>query len=391
MTSISTIGINNDFPAGEAFYQRVKKGFVHGRTPFWLTKNGDGTFVTNDRASEIRRLVDLRLAGCSNVSIARQLNDEGLCSPVGFQWTSEQVRLYLVSDKLKVLQGHFVYGLGKDEGDPRRIILENAFPAIITQDEAEAIDTYNRQQREIWASGNPRRAARTTYILSGLIRCSQCGSAFRSRTAGKPPKAAYVCKRAYTNNVPHPIGVSVSAEIMEDAVLRVIKEVAEDYRQQMTQNTLPKQTSTPSIVSFEKQIARITYGITRLSTLYESGHMQLEDFDRRYQELVDERENLRAKLNASDSQSIMRVTAQQAIDEVNAELTPEVARRLVLAFVQKIEAPVMIDVPVGLGKVKKQRAVWVSLKLPMLDGTRRILAPLYDPRYKGDRVLLDRE
>jgi len=29
--------------------------------------------------------------------------------------------------------------------------------------------------------------------------------------------------------------------------------------------------------------------------------------------------------------------------------------------------------------------------MPLRDGTKRILAPMYDPRFSGERILLDRE
>ena len=73
-------------------------------------------------------------------------------------------------------------------------------------------------------------------------------------------------------------------------------------------------------------------------------------------------------------------------------LTTEQARRLVLAFVEKVEGPVSIDPKLaGLPKAKRCRGLWVTLHLPLLDGTRRVLAPMYDARFKGERLLLDRE
>ena len=376
----------------EAFLKRVENGLVHGRTYFWLTKNADDEFVLNDRANDMRRLVDLRLAGQSNVQIARQLNSEGFCSPVGLKWTSERVRLYLLPDKLKSLQGQFVYGHDKEDGDPRRIIVDKAFPAVITAEEAEAILAYNRQQREIWVTGNPRKAARTTYILSGLIRCSQCGGRFRSRTCGRPYKASYVCKEAPTNGVEHPIGVSVSAEMLEDAVLRVVREAIYDYQEQMKSGFTFRPQVTPAASSIEKQIIKVTESVSRLSALYESGHMDLEDFDRRYRELTEEREKLRTKLNEVDSGNAVLLAVEQVVsDPNNLDQTTENARRLILAFVESIEVPVEAEIPQVKGKPRKCRAAWVTLKMPLLDGTRRILAPLYDPRNKEERVLLDRE
>lgn len=376
----------------EAFLKRVENGLVHGRNPFWLTKNADGEFALNERVSDMRRLIALRLEGFSNIQIARKLNEEGFRSPVGLKWTGDRVRLYLVPDKLILLQGHFVYGLGKDDGDPRRVIVQNAFPAVISEGDADAILTFNKRQREIWATGNPRKAARTSYILSGLIRCSQCGSPFRSRTSGRPHKTHYVCMRASTNNVPHPVGVSISGEMFEDAVLRAVMAAVDDYREQVRLGVAPKPAATPANTILENQISKVTDGVSRISQLYESGRIELEDFDRRYKELVDEREQLRARLNETDSLSALRVAAEQAVTDTTGKGLPiETARRLVLAFVERIEAPVKAEIPLENGKTKRCRAAWVALKMPMLDGTRRILTPLYDNRFTGERVLLDRE
>jgi hypothetical protein len=74
------------------------------------------------------------------------------------------------------------------------------------------------------------------------------------------------------------------------------------------------------------------------------------------------------------------------------KLTVEQARRLVVAFVDKVEAPVAIDPErAGLPPVGKCRAARITLRIPLIDGTRRVLAPMYEARFKGERVLLDRE
>ncbi len=376
----------------EAFLKRVERGFTHGKPYFWLTKNGDGQFELNDRAKDIRRLVDLRLEGHSNIAIARTLNEEGFRSSTGCKWTEQRVAHYLLPDKLRALQGHFVYGRKREEGDPRRIILENVFPSIIAPEEAETILAFNRQQREVWGGGNPRKAVRTTYVLSGLVWCAHCGTRLRSRSAGKGGIPSYACRDAATSGVDHSAGVSVVAEGLEDAALRVVREAVADYQEQMEKGVAPKPKLAPAASSLERQIAKATDAISRLSALYESGHMDLEDFDRRYRELTDEREKLRERLKETDSGSLVRTVVEQATTGIaDGELTPEIARRLLLAFIQKVEAPVKAERPEKDGKLVPCRAAWVTLKLPLQNGVRRILAPIYTKRYKGYRVLLDME
>ncbi len=42
---------------------RAQKGLIDGTPPFWISRNGSSEYVVNDRAPDIRRLIDLRLQG----------------------------------------------------------------------------------------------------------------------------------------------------------------------------------------------------------------------------------------------------------------------------------------------------------------------------------------
>lgn len=168
-----------------AFLRRVEQGMVHGKPPFWISKNEDGNFCLNDREPDIRRLVDLRLEGRSYADVARTLNREGLRTRAGELWTFGMVKYYMHPDKILLLQGHFVYGVDKDDEDEKRIIVRDAYPAVIGAYEAEAMVALNRRNAELYGDGNPRRAGGTTYPLSGIIWCSQCGNRLRSRNSDR--------------------------------------------------------------------------------------------------------------------------------------------------------------------------------------------------------------
>ena len=133
--------------------------------------------------------------------------------------------------------------------------------------------------------------------------------------------------------------------------------------------------------------------ISRLRGSFEEGILKSEDFKPRYEELVAEREQLRQRMQEKDSSATVRLAMKEAIGVCSEPtLTAEQARRLMLAFVQKVEAPVDIDPKrAGLPKAVKCRGAWVTLSMPLLDGTSRVLAPMYDARFKGKRLLLDRE
>ncbi len=54
----------------------VKNGKLHAQPVFWLTRNDD-SYVLNEHAETMRRLVDLRLQGYTHTKVSRFLNDEG--------------------------------------------------------------------------------------------------------------------------------------------------------------------------------------------------------------------------------------------------------------------------------------------------------------------------
>lgn len=374
----------------------VKKGKLHAQPVYWLTRDSEG-YVLNEHAETMRRLVDFRLQGYSCAKVARMLNEEGFRSPHGLYWTAERIRVYLAPDKLKLLCGHYVYGLGKKEDDPGRVVLQNAVPAVISQEEADAVLAFNSSAARLYSHGNVRRAAATSYLLSGLVWCGHCGGKMVSRSskaAGRAPKPYYHCKHASSLNLPHVLGAAISGEGLEDAVLRVVQAALLDYQEVAKKegHTRPKPVSTDN--NLERRIEKLDEKISRLLQLYTDGRVKQEDFDPQYNQLDGERERMRERLNQTDSESMARLVVEQTAAEVlsGAVLTKEQARRLVLAFVERIDAPFPADhLPKARCHKRQPKAAWVKLRLPMSDGTCRILAPIYDPRYSGERVLLKRE
>lgn len=94
-----------------------------------------------------------------------------------------------------------------------------------------------------------------------------------------------------------------------------------------------------------------------------------------------------------DSIATIKFVMKEALEAASGpNLTAEQARRLVLAFVERVEAPVPVDpARAGLPRASRCRGAWVTLRLPLMDGTSRVLAPMYDAKFKGNRLLLDME
>ncbi len=374
---------------------RAEKGLPHGAVPFWISKDGDG-YVPNERKSDIRALVDLRLQGMGQALISQNLNALGVKPPSKGRWTSTKVSKYLTEHSIALMQGHYTFGADKEEGDPDRIVIENLFPQIISAEEAEALLSQARRLREMYGDGGPRKASATTFILSGLFRCATCGGPMRSRTSypeNKPPRAGYECRRIDDDVVPHPSGGSITAGMAEDAVMRAVLAAASDYREQFASAPPVKAMGDENGTAVEKQIHKLTQRISKLMDDYEDGLFLKEDFEPRYKTLVENRERLRETLKQADSTATMQFVMNEALQAAaEPKLTSEQARRLVMAFVQRVEGLVAVDPrAAGMPNAKQARGLWVTLRVPLDDGTTRVLAPVYTAAFKGERLLLGRE
>lgn len=372
---------------------RALKGLPHGTVPFWITRDPDSGYVLNERAGDVRKLIELRLQGLGQAAIARKLNAVGIASPGKGRWTAQKAGRYLHEHGLSLLQGHYTFGVDCEEGDPDRVFVPNAFPAVITQDEAEQVLTQNRMMREMYTEGGPRRAAYTTYVLSGVFRCGTCGAPMISHTSypkNGPHRMGYHCRKSKEDTTPHPFGNFVSGEMAEDAVMRAILLAAHDYKEQFA-NPPPLPDTSDNGSAIDKHIRKLTDKISRLVDALSDGMLKREDFQPRYDALVTEREQLQESLRETDSSAAIRMVMNEAFEAVSRpKLTVEQARRLVLACVKRVDGPVDVEPKlIGLPKAKRGRAVCVTLNIPLATGATRILAPLYDARFKGTRILLD--
>lgn len=181
--------------------------------------------------------------------------------------------------------------------------------------------------------------------------------------------------------------------MIEDAVMRVVLLAMIDYKEQY-ENAPPLKIQEPESGSLlDKQKKKLTEQISRLVDGLADGILRREDFKPKYDALVSDLEKVESAIQDSDSAATIRFVMKEALatsDETT--LDAKSARRLVLAFVEKIEASVAVDPKqAGLPKAKRCRGVWVTLRLPLKDGTQRILAPMYDARFQGERLLLDKE
>ena len=135
----------------------------------------DRRTVTPEEAEVIRECARRVLAGDSLRSICLDLNERGIASASGKQWTSQPLRRMLMSGRISGQREH--------RGE---IVAKAEWPAIITP----------RETQQLRAKlGDPdRRTNRASrrYLLTRLLRRSRCGSVLVSRPRDDGTRR-YVC------------------------------------------------------------------------------------------------------------------------------------------------------------------------------------------------------
>ena len=176
--------------------EAASRGFwVSSRTPY-----GYNRVMVQDGAKEhpklqpddvtapvVKRIFDMAENGIGMLDIARAINDEDIPSATGKLWSSNGVHFILRNE---VYTGTLVYGTkAKDEADLVRV--EDAFPAIVSKDQFQVVNKLLCSRAS--KATHPRRIA-SSYLLSGLITCYRCKTAFTGHGAKSGRFHYYVCQ-----------------------------------------------------------------------------------------------------------------------------------------------------------------------------------------------------
>ncbi|ATX79535.1 Site-specific DNA recombinase [Mariprofundus aestuarium] len=143
--------------------------------PKWLAVSEDRQRfeVIEERASIIRRIFDMSIAGTGQRKIAEQFNKEGI-KPFarGDMWHASYIRKVLNS---KVVLGEFQPMKDKEQiGDP----IPDYYPPIISEElyyKAKAA----QKQRRTDSSSAGRKGESYSNLFTGMCKCMSCGSTFR--------------------------------------------------------------------------------------------------------------------------------------------------------------------------------------------------------------------
>jgi len=140
----------------------------------------DGGFdIVEDEAQIIRYIAKRYLEGWGFVRIARELNEQGIKSPMGKEWDRNSVRRMITNEKYigdLLLQktfttDHITKKQERNRGQLAQYYVEDHHEGILSKEIYNAIQL----ERSRRAEENKAKTPAGVYPFTGIIRCEKCG------------------------------------------------------------------------------------------------------------------------------------------------------------------------------------------------------------------------
>ena len=143
-------------------------------------------------APVVKEIFEKSLSGYGLKEICKTLNDRGITNR-GRRWYKGGLHYVLTNE---AYTGTAVWGkTSKDGQAPDPVIVENAWPALVSRELFEDVQQAMRER-----APKVQRPARvgSPYLLSGLLKCGVCGRPYRAQGAKSGQFAYYICGTLFT-------------------------------------------------------------------------------------------------------------------------------------------------------------------------------------------------
>ncbi len=184
----------------------AKRGEWMGRAPFgYRVENKKLKLGPSREVETVRRIFRTYLDGLSIRGVCIALNNEGIKSQTGTEWSPKVVKHVLSNQTYTgtyvwnathqgkyhaVLGGEVVAEFRKGSSDDsERIVFKSHFQGIIDQ---QTFDTVQQRLRQRRTKTTPHRNG-GKYLFTGILRCGKCGSRMHGSTCSG--RARYQCSR----------------------------------------------------------------------------------------------------------------------------------------------------------------------------------------------------
>lgn len=318
----------------EAQQRRVSMGLpANGKPRFGYRRHGEGFEPDPETGPVLADLYRRYISGESFYALVKTLNDNSIDTVAGYGtsgggWSQRSLQ--------RVLDSGFGAGLIRSH--------EEHFPgvheAVIADDEWKDY-LAARDRRRVH-----RGSERSTYMLSGMVRC-ECGSSMVAGQFGWKRVPKFRCKAAAEKRVHD--GGYVTAAVLDVAVKEWLAGIVSDLSEAATVEAGLQSKRDQAAANLSKlgaSLTRTEQAITRLTVSFAEGVLDLEAYRSATKDLKQKRDGLTAAMKSVESErrSIpVSVEVVQALlddwDIIGVEQRREMLRGLVRHVVVKPQRP----------------------------------------------------
>ncbi len=275
--------------------------------------------INEHEAAVVRQIFDWYASGAYGTNrIAAQLTARGECTKRGCAFTQAAVRR-LLSHRIyigEVVNGReyiadYLTGRRAQAEEEHWLVRANAALAIIPREQFDCVQTMLAGRAQAFGGARHRQ-----YPLSGLLRCTCCGSGFRRlvRHTREGERVRWVCAGRNANGVDFCENrTSIDETALLDTIALYLRDVGQGSA--LTQETArvyrrlqpPEQGRDAA----QRACKRSEQARGRVLALYEAGGLSLQDCRTRLQRLQEEGE--RARLLAEQPETCRRVPPEDPL------------------------------------------------------------------------------
>lgn len=243
----------------------------------------DGNYVPNADAPLIRRIFDMYVSGMGQSQIARILNSEGLTTKFGNKFENRTIE-YIINNPVYI--GKLRWSTGgrtvsrRKYDDPASLVIDGSHEPIID------IDTWNKAQeiaaavKAKYAKHRRESTADTSWMLKGLVRCSNCGSSLVYLFNKSPSVQCHKYNRGQCN-----VSHSITIAKLNAAFVEALESCLEMDELNIVYNT-PKQKQSAE-KAYDKLIVAEERKLARVREAYENGIDTIEEYQKNKQRITE--------------------------------------------------------------------------------------------------------
>lgn len=290
--------------------ENARQGYSGGGTPPYGMRRAT---VTNEYGKEkatrepdpetapiVREIYEMRAENEMGYrAIAYALNDRGIRSPKGGDWSANTI-YYILTKNQPAYLGHLVFNRAdyktpgqKEKPEDEWVVVENAWPAIVTEDLVNKINSLATRRGVGGTAGIVKRIDSTPFALTGKVFCGLCGGSVSGVTSGRKGAWRYYRCNKSRDSGPNSCGLrQIPQKRVEDAVLEVfrkkvvtdgvLEEMIELVREGRKERDKGEKGRSSEI---EKNIASLEKRKRNLLLAVEEGAMSMSDVKGRIAEL----------------------------------------------------------------------------------------------------------